>query len=59
MYRIQVFDQEGLEPTSTKEVGEKSAEVPVCIRKALALPHVVEVELHHEDGTSVAFRMNQ
>lgn len=57
MYRIETFDQEGLTPTSTKVVGERSSEVAVCVRKALNLPNVTEVELHKQDGTSVAYRL--
>ena len=58
MYRIQKFDKEG-EVHTTKNVGEASAEVPFCIRKALNLPNVVEVELHEKDGRSVGYTLER
>ena len=54
-YKIQKYDDKGLPVGGAQSAAETSAAVPRCVRKALALSGVIEVELHFEKGTSRAF----
>lgn len=58
-YHIQNYDDKGCPSGPPKSVSDRAADVPTCVRKALALPGVIEVELHFEKGVSRAFQIEE